>query len=176
MREVPRYLQSTLCKSPVTVRNTRFSGREEDAVVRLPGVPQFQFVQDNQVRCIVPENCTGNRNHVNICSTNPPQLQSSKRGPSQRMTKRRIWSPQFPSPTSLVQRRGQLRSCTLWPSLKLQSTNQTSRQPPPPPPRLPGAPSLLLPRSLQRSGHFTINYLRQKRREKISSPSLLRDL
>ena len=51
MREVPRYLQSTLCKSPVTVRNTRFSGREEDAVVRLPGVPQFQFVQDNQVKC-----------------------------------------------------------------------------------------------------------------------------
>ena len=49
MREVPRYLQSTLCKSPGTVRNTRFSGREEDEVVRLPGVPQFQFVQDNQV-------------------------------------------------------------------------------------------------------------------------------
>ena len=57
MREVPRYLQSTLCKSPGTVRNTRFSGREEDEVVRLPGVPQFQFVQDNQVRCptTVPE-------------------------------------------------------------------------------------------------------------------------
>ena len=56
MREVPRYLQSTLCKSPGTVRNTRFSGREEDEVVRLPGVPQFQFVQDNQVRwSSVPE-------------------------------------------------------------------------------------------------------------------------
>lgn len=44
-REVPRYLQSRLCQSTGTVRNTRFSGGDE---VRLPTVPQFRFVQDNQ--------------------------------------------------------------------------------------------------------------------------------
>ena len=51
MREVPRYLQSRLCKSPAPGRSTRFTDGEEDeeTLVRLPPVPQFKFVQDNQV-------------------------------------------------------------------------------------------------------------------------------
>lgn len=52
MREVPRYLQARLCQSPASGRSTRFTDGEEDeeTLVRLPPVPQFKFVQDNQVR------------------------------------------------------------------------------------------------------------------------------
>ena len=54
MREVPRYLQAHLCKSPAlnsgsNQRISRFSDKNPSQTVILPPKPQFQFVQDNQV-------------------------------------------------------------------------------------------------------------------------------
>ena len=56
MREVPRYLQTRLCRpaqaAPGPQRRSRHSDKEtaQPVSVRLPPKPQFKFVQDNQAR------------------------------------------------------------------------------------------------------------------------------
>ena len=153
MREVPRYLQSTLCKSPASVRNTRFSGGEED--VRL----QFQFVQDNQVKWMITNDLHGVI-LFNIFSTHHWLSLSFKRGHFLR--RRKIRYPLFHFPMSQALRKVRHRSYTRLPSLKLPSTSPTYQLLPPRHQQQPEPPVLLQLLSLQQLGLSIINYLRLK--------------
>ena len=190
MREVPRYLQARLCQSPASGRSTRFTDGEEDeeALVRLPPVPQFKFVQDNQVR-EMQRTIIFSLDHwlysiiftvwvekidCFYFSIQPRPLQYSRRDRS--LNLRRIPSH---SPTSPTLRRNRPASSTQSLSLKLPSTNLTNRQqaPPPRPPSLrpPVQPRL----QLQQLSDLSItNYLHPKslKTEQSSRRSSIRDL